>query len=333
MIFSNPEIFLENYWFETMLSKADLLGHIVDVIYNCGYKVTTLAPKGFFPFRLQIDSKSNTYKVHVYIWQLSKKIHNRNEFEIQVTGTDHFILTPGEKTLLLGWWKEANIFVGFDVRKHLGKLHPSYLLKIQETILRKAYLNEFHLHCEENGETIVAFTPEIFAYYVNNLESLHNFSRPALDLAAIEKIVQVAQINHVVFTKQDRSDSELEDDFMSLSSFLSDVSFKKRVLNVYGYRCAFCGSLNSVEAVHIIPVNHENSTDETRNGLALCGLHHKAYDQALVTVAEDYSVVLNRYQAEELKKLKLEGGLAKFAKDLRPIILLPPAISDRPHVE
>ena len=88
-----------------------------------------------------------------------------------------------------------------------------------------------------------------------------------------------------------------------------------------------------VEAAHIIPVNHENSTDETRNGLALCALHHKAYDQALITIVEDYSVILNRNQTEEFKKIKLDSGLAKFVKDLRPIILLPPAINDRPHIE
>ncbi|HJS20951.1 MAG TPA: HNH endonuclease [Anaerolineales bacterium] len=121
--------------------------------------------------------------------------------------------------------------------------------------------------------------------------------------------------------------------FLSLSKRIREMSFQKRVLNVYSYRCAFCGSFESVEAAHIIPVNHENSTDETRNGLALCALHHRAYDQALITIVEDYSVILNRNQTDEFQKLKLDGGLAKFTKELRPIILLPPAINDRPHKE
>jgi putative restriction endonuclease len=95
-----------------------------------------------------------------------------------------------------------------------------------------------------------------------------------------------------------------------------------------------CGiQLKLVEAAHIIPVNHERSTDETCNGLALCVLHHKAYDQALITVKDDYSILLNQFQIVELKQSKLDEGLSGFSQSLRPLILLPPAVSDRPHIE
>ncbi len=70
-----------------------------------------------------------------------------------------------------------------------------------------------------------------------------------------------------------------------------------------------------------------------RNGLALCALHHKAYDQALIAVDDDYSIQLNHLQTAELQRLKLSDGLAEFSQALRPIIVLPPAVSDRPHVE
>ncbi|MFZ1043507.1 MAG: HNH endonuclease [Anaerolineales bacterium] len=119
-----------------------------------------------------------------------------------------------------------------------------------------------------------------------------------------------------------------------MSKKLRDVSFRKRVLTAYSFHCAACGiQLRLVEAAHIIPVNHDNSTDETRNGLALCALHHKAYDQALITVLDDYFLQVNHNQAAELQKQALSDGLAKFTKDLRPIIVLPPAVSDRPHAE
>jgi putative restriction endonuclease len=120
---------------------------------------------------------------------------------------------------------------------------------------------------------------------------------------------------------------------VSVSKKLRDVSFRRRVLTAYGFRCAFCSTFVQVEVAHIIPVNHDMSTDETRNGLALCALHHKAYDQALISISADYSIQVNRIQAEELQKQTLADGLAKFSQDLRPIIILPPAIPDRPHAE
>src|SRR5690606_12332468 len=113
---------------------------------------------------------------------------------------------------------------------------------------------------------------------------------------------------------------------VSVSKRLRDVSFRKRVLTAYGFHCAVCGvQLKLVEAAHIIPVNHDNGTDETRNGIALCALHHKAYDQALITITDDYSVQINRSRVSDLQSQKLSDGLAKFSQDLRPLIILPPA--------
>jgi len=65
----------------------------------------------------------------VYVWHLTHgggKARPKNEYRIQITGVDHFEPLHGGKTLILGWWKDAEVFAGFDVRKHLGtwKLNP-----------------------------------------------------------------------------------------------------------------------------------------------------------------------------------------------------------------
>jgi len=75
----------------------------------------------------------------------------------------------------------------------------------------------------------------------------------------------------------------------------------------------------------------KKSTDETSNGLALCALHHRAYDTGLVTLNKKYQILYNENRMTKLKEVSLDGGMEKFINDLRPLIHLPPALNDRPH--
>lgn len=330
MMFSHLNKAVEESMFRPTLSNDDLLGYILDAITECGGTANTLATPTEFPHQLEIRCSTNTYYTQIYFGELTKKSPSQSKFQFQVSGIDYFALAPGKKTIVLGLWKETNVFVGFDVRKHLGKLKPSNSFQILEDALRKAYVNDFYPYYMGNKETAIAFTTDFFIEYINNLELLHVFGESTHDLAILSDVTTVAEVDDAVTKIRDPERREI---FVSLHKIFKKINFKKRVLNVYGYRCAFCGSFNSVEAAHIVPVNHEKSTDETRNGLALCALHRKAYDQALITIIEDYSIVLNQKRIDELKKISLDGGLSKFTKELRPIILLPPAINDRPHVE
>jgi putative restriction endonuclease len=115
---------------------------------------------------------------------------------------------------------------------------------------------------------------------------------------------------------------------------LRDISFKSRVLTAYGFECAFCGiQLKLVDAAHIIPASHPNSSDKTSNGISLCALHHRAFDRALVTLNEEYRILQNNKELDTLRKFGHDGEMARFIKELRPIIKVPPALSDRPHVD
>ena len=76
-----------------------------------------------------------------------------------------------------------------------------------------------------------------------------------------------------------------------------DPAFRQRVLKAYEYRCAVCGfdvRLGSVsialDAAHIRW--HQAGGPETEdNGLALCVLHHKAFDLGAFTVREGILLV------------------------------------------
>lgn len=315
-------------------NKYDLLEKIVSAVNDSGWNVAYIADIKQHPFYLQIYRDNESYRVKIYIWHLTHgggKARPKDEYRIQITGIEKFELLQGGKTLILGYWKEADVFAGFDVRKHLSRLGSSPSIQIREEALRKAYINGFEPCDKGNKEVAVAFRPDFFVDYLQSLEPLHDFGQSAKDLSVLSEIAQNPEVNIADVQIQN---VERKTTIVSVSKKLRDVSFRKRILTAYGFHCAVCGvQLKLVEAAHIIPVNHDNGTDETRNGLALCALHHKAYDQALIAIVEDYSVQINRSRVVELQAQKLSDGLVKFSQDLRPIIILPPSISDRPHVE
>jgi putative restriction endonuclease len=315
-------------------NKYDLLAQIINAINDSGWNVIYLKSIDQHPFHLQIYRDNESYRVRIYVWHMTHgggKARPKDEYRIQITGVDHFEPLPNGKTLVLGWWKEAGVFAGFDIRKHLGKLGASPSIQIREYALRKAYINGFEAYDKGNKEVAIAFRPDFFVEYIRSLEPLHDFGQSTKDLNVLSEVAENPEINEADIQIRNVARKIT---IVSVSKKLRDVSFRRRVLTAYSFHCAVCGiQLKLVEAAHIIPVNHEMSTDETRNGLALCALHHKAFDQALIAINPDYSIQVNQNKTDELQRQKLADGLAKFSQDLRPLIILPPAISDRPHAE
>lgn len=81
--------------------------------------------------------------------------------------------------------------------------------------------------------------------------------------------------------------------------------------------------IDLLDAVHLIPAEHEKGTDETKNGICLSAIHHRAFDQGLVGIRKDNSVVVNDRRLVELKSLGWDGGIELFKSTLRDQILLP----------
>ena len=64
--------------------------------------------------------------------------------------------------------------------------------------------------------------------------------------------------------------------------------FRDRVLRAYEGRCALCRlkQVDLLDAAHIKPYSEEGPS-ETFNGLSLCSLHHRAYDNNLLGIHPD----------------------------------------------
>lgn len=68
--------------------------------------------------------------------------------------------------------------------------------------------------------------------------------------------------------------------------------FRARVLRAYGDRCAVCRLHHSVllDAAHIIPDGQPKGDPVVPNGLALCKIHHGAYDANLLGIRPDLQI-------------------------------------------
>lgn len=87
-----------------------------------------------------------------------------------------------------------------------------------------------------------------------------------------------------------------------------------------------------MDAAHILPVPLDDSSDHVTNGVALSPTFHRAYDNCLIYLDEDYVMRLNKEKAKELKAVNLDGGLSKFCSFLDKKIHLPIDKSQRPWI-
>lgn len=73
---------------------------------------------------------------------------------------------------------------------------------------------------------------------------------------------------------------------------LFQAHFRREVLGAYGRRCAMCrlGESPVLDGAHLVPDSEELGEPQVSNGLALCALHHRAFDRDLVGVNPDFEI-------------------------------------------
>lgn len=114
-------------------------------------------------------------------------------------------------------------------------------------------------------------------------------------------------------------EESLHDDILSSVGITSTIPIKRKrnpqfradVIRVYQHKCAICAydvrlgnSLVGIEAAHIKWVAAQGP-DEVTNGIALCTLHHKAFDRGAISISRDYKLlvsenVIGAYWAEKM---------------------------------
>lgn len=92
---------------------------------------------------------------------------------------------------------------------------------------------------------------------------------------------------------------------------LHQGGFRERVLSAYKDQCALCHLKHRelLDAAHIIPDNEPGGKPIVKNGIALCKLHHAAFDSLFIGIRPDYRVIVRRDVLEETDGPMLRHGL------------------------
>ena len=87
--------------------------------------------------------------------------------------------------------------------------------------------------------------------------------------------------------------------------------FRSMVMRAYRERCAVCSLRHNelLDAAHIVEDRHDLGVAAVRNGLALCKIHHAAYDSRILGVRPDLVVEIRADILEETDGPLLEHGL------------------------
>lgn len=111
---------------------------------------------------------------------------------------------------------------------------------------------------------------------------------------------------------------------------LHQQRFRQDVLRAYQHRCTVCALREPalVQAAHIVEDREEQGVSAVVNGLALCAIHHLAYDRNLMGIDPEGVVHIARRLRDERDGPMLREGLQGFHGSN---IVLPRRLRDRPE--
>jgi putative restriction endonuclease len=186
---------------------------------------------------------------------------------------------------------------------------------------------------KEGQEVVVTVAPTSLLWYVETGDALHATEADSVgvELLAETSVDTADEERNFIEEAQNESQFLRRTELVTCMRLFRDAKFKPAVLQAYRYKCAVCQcALKLVDAAHIVPVSYPQSTDEVTNGLALCRLHHGAYDNGLLGIKSDCSVIVNPDSESRLAELKLDMGLDEFKARLPGRITVPHSIEARP---
>lgn len=110
--------------------------------------------------------------------------------------------------------------------------------------------------------------------------------------------------------------------------------FRELVVAAYQRKCTVCSLgdsdrlLRLLDAAHILPDHDQRGLPEIPNGLALCKIHHSAYDLNILGISPDYSVHVNTDILRQKDGPMLRFGIQGMEGR---VLMLPPKKAHRPN--
>lgn len=94
--------------------------------------------------------------------------------------------------------------------------------------------------------------------------------------------------------------------------YLRGCLFKREIPKIYNNTCCISGmridatiSISMIDACHIIPFS-ESYDDTITNGIALCPNLHRAFDRGLISISDDYNVLVKKNFIESMSNFNLK---------------------------
>lgn len=109
--------------------------------------------------------------------------------------------------------------------------------------------------------------------------------------------------------------------------------FADKVMLAYDTRCSVCslGHRPLLDAAHITPDSDSEGLPVTSNGIALCKIHHAAYDSQILGIRPDLVVQIHHRLLDEIDGPMLRHGLQEHHG--QRLMQIPMRRQDRPDVD
>jgi len=307
------------------VEPQELIDALLNAIQESGFSGSLISSPRKPPRRFAVTGPNAAqFILSAYVWTLTfgGRPSLRNEYRIQMTS----VASPLEifkdgPTVLLGYEPNLGLFAGFDLSRHRKFTTGSPSVQIDIEALRQAETDGLSFHRKSNDEVAVGIRLDHLMTYALNAGAFHRYGKEAKVISLLERATELKEIREEEVADLSTERRRLIETVGRLSRL---TSFRRRVLFAYGHRCAITRiQLKLVDAAHILPVGAPGSSDHVRNGIALSPTYHRAYDNGLVYLDEEYRMQVNAARLKDLTALQLDGGVDAFRGPLGKVFLPP----------
>lgn len=287
-----------------------------------GPSAIELVSKGSgWPAIVRVPTSGGTQDLAFHVGPIGT--HSRASYERRFQNPDDPSLPvsspAGSFPILVGLsLNPSPVLVAVDGRSRLGRT-TRFSLLFHERVLHEAATSGWSEYTSSTGERFIGTHPQLFPIAVDLITSGVAPSIMALSSAAVASGLL-----------SDPSADAAERARKAASRLIRDAKFSQAVRKAYGAKCAMCGlGIELVEGAHILPVSAPGSTDDVRNGIALCRNHHRAFDTHRIHV--DPATYRVKKHPSILSAATSDPAVKIFSDQTLPLLTLPVAAALRPH--
>ena len=227
-----------------------------------------------------------------------------------------------------GIWKPAGMAAALSIRTTYTPANqpPPYEDDLGvDGLVRYKYRGEDPNHSDNRALREAMHTRAPLIYFVGISSGVYTAHYPVWIIAEnqpqLEFTVAVDEAQRVL-GRPDLAWAERDYALRLTKQRLHQPVFRTRVLRAYDDTCAMCRLRHAelLDAAHILPDGHPLGTPVVPNGLALCKIHHAAYDQNILGIRPDLVIDVQPRVLSEVDGPMLRHGL----QDMKGIRLTVP---------